>query len=74
MKPTHVTFYQGLGALLLVADVALVALALIAAGPIDKFVLGALTLPLIGAIALMRPQILDRGVRAAVRRVGGSDA
>ena len=73
-QPTHVTFYQLLGGVLFLATPALGALAFLRAVPVDKFVLGAIALPAVGGIALMRPKLLDRGVRAASRRIGGGHA
>lgn len=69
MKVTHVTFYQGLGALLLVADLGVVALVLVSHTPVDKFVLGLAALPVVGGLALLRPQLLDRWVRTGMRKV-----
>lgn len=72
MKPvTHVTFYQALGALLLLADVGVVTLVVLRGVPIDRYVVGLAALPLIGALALLRPTLLDRGVRAVTQRFGG---
>lgn len=63
------SFYRILGAVLLVGGMGLVGLALVKGVAIDKWTAIVLGLAFLGGIALLRPEILDRGVRATMRRV-----
>lgn len=62
-------FYRLLGAVLLIGGMVLVGLTVEKGVAIDKWTAIVLGLAFLGGIALLRPEVLDRGVRAAARRI-----
>lgn len=63
MKARHVTFWQGVGAFVIVADVGIVLAIILTHTHIDQLVLMLAALPVVGAFALWRPQVVDGWVK-----------